>query len=220
MIQEASREEAPEFGEAYQGARKAYGLVSALLIAWELIGMEFSPSPIENLNITLKSPQAIPYVLIVLVAYFAFRFTVEWYQADSRRRSKLVSRIDFGAGHLIGILALVLYSYQTLREIQLATKISPQRFTGLLAGAFIGLFMVKLLAQGAFWRTWRTDRVLVVLIGFQYLSLGLLTYWTLEAAPTQYLLVGLTVGSLAWSFWWFLRKRLARQPSQAKEENR
>jgi hypothetical protein len=40
----------PPLGEGYAHSRKAYGLVSALLIAWELIGVELEASPIENIK--------------------------------------------------------------------------------------------------------------------------------------------------------------------------
>src|SRR5437588_5845111 len=114
----------PPLDEAYGHARKAYGLVSALLIAWELIGVELDASPVENVKVTLKSPQAAPYVLIVLILYFGFRTTIEWYQNDSRRRRLLASRIDFTVSHLIAITALALYGFQTLSKIQIANTIS------------------------------------------------------------------------------------------------
>jgi len=115
----------PALDESYGHARKAYGLVSALLIAWELIGVELEPSPIENVKVTLKSPQAAPYVLIALIIYFGFRMTIEWYQNDSRRRMRPASRIDFAVAHLIAITALALYAFQTLSKIQIANTAAP-----------------------------------------------------------------------------------------------
>jgi hypothetical protein len=110
----------PPFGNAYAKARKAYGLSSAILLAWELVGIEVDPRPIETLKIALKSPQAVPYVLIALVVYFAFHFTVEWYQSAESRRKLRVSRVDFLAAHLIGTGALALYGVQVLLRIQVA----------------------------------------------------------------------------------------------------
>src|SRR6476620_11936009 len=132
MAQKLTWEDVPQLSESYQGAHKAYGLSSALLIAWEFIGIEFDARPIESLRLTLKSPQAVPYILVVLVAYFAFRFTIEWFQADPRRRSMIPSRIDFGAAHLIGALSLVLYGYQAYSQVQIANVLSAEIVGGFL----------------------------------------------------------------------------------------
>ena len=130
-------EDITEFGEAYQGARKAYGVVSALLISWEFIGIEFGASPVETFNVTLKSPQAVPYVLIVLTLYFSFRFTVEWYQSDQRRRTLIVSRVDYAVAHLIGALALMLYAYQAFRNVQIANLFAPIQFMIFVVGVVL-----------------------------------------------------------------------------------
>ena len=113
-------ETVPEFSESYAKAHKAYGLASALLLAWELVGVDFGPSPFESLRITLKSPEAVPYVIVALVVYFGFRITVEWFQSDSRRRAAPASKIDFAVAHLIGICSLTLFAIQTALRFQLA----------------------------------------------------------------------------------------------------
>jgi len=49
--------------DSYHKARKSYGLFSALLIAWELIGIELTKeTPIENFNLIIKAPKAIPFI--------------------------------------------------------------------------------------------------------------------------------------------------------------
>jgi hypothetical protein len=128
----APKLEIPELGKGYRDARKLYTLLAALLFGWELIGLEISPEPIQSLKLTLKSPQAVPYVLIVLLFYFAFRFTVEWYQTSESRRSILVSRIDYVVSHAIAIAAVTLYVIQTLLKIQLAN--SPERLSSIMTG--------------------------------------------------------------------------------------
>ncbi len=131
----------PELGASYDKARRAYGSVSALLLAWELVGIELQPTPIENLKITLKSPQAAPYVLLVLVLYFAFRLSVEWCQAVPQRRQMRPSKVDFVIAHLIGTCAIGLFSVQRLLEIQIADRISVfplgMFFFGLTCGAVV-----------------------------------------------------------------------------------
>src|SRR5436190_18860859 len=98
--------EIPALGRAYAHARKAYTAVSAVLIAWELIGIELENHPIEHFKITIKSPQAVPYVLIVLVFYFSFRTTIEWAQTDARRRGLFPAKLDFIVAHTIAATAL------------------------------------------------------------------------------------------------------------------
>jgi small-conductance mechanosensitive channel len=128
----------PPFGDSYAKARKAYGLSSALLLAWALIGIEIDPKPIDALQISLKSPQAAPYVLIALVAYFAFHFTVEWYQAAASRRRLRASQVDFIVAHSIGTAALTLFGVQSVFRIQIANVITPGTFWLFAFGLAIG----------------------------------------------------------------------------------
>lgn len=166
---------APHFGSAYDKARKAYGLTSGLLLAWELIGIEFPGAPLENVKIILKSPQAVPYVLIALVVYFAFRITIEWYQSEPSRRSLWASRVDFAVAHLIGTAALLLYAVQALLHVQVANKIPGlQIFNFFIACAFGGLTVGLILALAhhgwSFSQTWRNDKKVIlfwpVFLGF------------------------------------------------------
>ena len=109
--------------DAYHKARRGYGLFSGLLIAWELIGIQVNASPFSDFNVTLKSPEAAPYILIALVGYYAFRLTVEWYQCDSSRRALKVSRIDFFIAHFLGFVAVGLYAIQRGLGLQLADQL-------------------------------------------------------------------------------------------------
>lgn len=109
--------------DAYHKARRSYGLFSGLLIAWELIGIQVNASPFSDFNVTLKSPEAAPYILIALVGYYAFRLTIEWYQCDSSRRALKVSRVDFFIAHSLGIVAVGLYAIQRGLGLQLADQL-------------------------------------------------------------------------------------------------
>lgn len=63
---------APTLFDAYHKARRSYGLVSGLLLAWEPVGIELACALITNFKATLKSPHAAPYILIALVGYSRF----------------------------------------------------------------------------------------------------------------------------------------------------
>jgi hypothetical protein len=140
----------PPFGGSYAKARKAYGLSSACLLAWELIGIEIDAKPVEQFQVSLRSPQAAPYVLIALVAYFAFHFTVEWYQADTSQRRLPASIADFVAAHVIGSAAITLYGVQTLLRIQVADKISRLAIGDV--GAGVSAFLTAWLLDAMLWR--------------------------------------------------------------------
>jgi hypothetical protein len=71
-----------------------------VLFIWELIGLDLDKAKEAGGNAgtiitAIKSPQAVPWVLLILVGYFLFRFTVEWYQSNASRRKMTVARIDF-----------------------------------------------------------------------------------------------------------------------------
>ena len=152
--------------EAYQKARRQYALFSGLLIAWELIGFEL-PNKVELAkggNLIIKSPQAAPWVLIVLLLYFAGRTTVEWYQCSEDSRGLRASLIDFRSAHVIGVFALGLYGVQKLLQVQVATEVSE---TGGVAnsisiGLLIGLGLGTIFASATVYAgTWQ-GRVFVV----------------------------------------------------------
>src|SRR5689334_24889056 len=89
----------PHFSSAYHKVHKQYGIFAALLFVWELIGVDVDNSPALKNYVILKSPQAVPWVLVVMVLYFCFRFTVEWHQSSARRRKLAASRIDYRVAH-------------------------------------------------------------------------------------------------------------------------
>ena len=114
----------PEMSFAYHKAHKLYGLFSALLIAWELIGIELKDLPYA----TIKSPQAPPFVLIALTCYFAFKITVEYSQCNKERKRQLPVRVDYWVAHSIALISLLLFLYQNIRQVQLVNEGSSLPF--------------------------------------------------------------------------------------------
>lgn len=137
--------EPPEFSQAYHKAHRHYGFFSALLLGWELVGIDVSTAPLQNVNIVLKSPQALPWVLIALVIYFGFRYLVEWMQSSEQRRKRFISRLDFFVAHGIAGLAVALYFYQTISKVQLADN---QRVMALVFGWFQGCVAALMAVNG------------------------------------------------------------------------
>src|SRR6185503_16231228 len=98
---------------------------SAILFIWELVGIDLEKAKEAGGNAgaiisAIKSPQAVPWALIILVAYFLFKTTVEWYQSNPDRRILRVARIDFAAAWFVSLVAYALYFYQAITRVQLA----------------------------------------------------------------------------------------------------
>src|SRR5688572_28866186 len=109
--------------EQYYKARKNLALFSGLLFAWEFIGIDVTPRPIESLDVQIKTPEAFPYILLILVLYFTLRVVIEWHQSSELRRSMWVSRVDYALSLSIPIIAIVTFVTQRLLEIQIAEAI-------------------------------------------------------------------------------------------------
>jgi len=100
-------------------------LWAGILFIWELVGIDLEKAKEAGGNAgaiitAVKSPQAVPWVLLVLVAYFLFKLWVEWNQCGSRRREMLHARIDYRSAWMVAFLACSLYAYQALNRIQFA----------------------------------------------------------------------------------------------------
>jgi hypothetical protein len=129
--------EAPTLTDAYRKAHKNYVLWSALLASWELIGIELQTK--EKWGISLKSPDAVPVILLVLVLYSGYKITIEWVQCDGKSRSNFAAQLDFRIAHIIASLALTIAFIQYLLHVRIFEIISRPliRATGLLAVATI-----------------------------------------------------------------------------------
>lgn len=122
-ITKPTNPEIPHLAEQYYKARKSLALFSGLLFAWEFIGLEITAQPVANLDIRIKSPEAAPYVLLILVLYFTLRLVIEWKQSVEERRAMWVSRFDFWTSLSIPGIALATFSIQRILNIQVADKI-------------------------------------------------------------------------------------------------
>lgn len=81
--------------EGYRKARRDLMLFSALLLAWEIIGIEIpaqSELPGVGTPVTILSPGLLPFVLAILVFYFGYRLQIEWRLLDISIRMKNASK--------------------------------------------------------------------------------------------------------------------------------
>ena len=137
----------------YHKARKEVLLWAGILFVWELIGIDLEKAKEAGGNAgaiinAIKSPQAVPWVLLVLVGYFLFKLWIEWNQCAESRRRSLHSRIDFGSAWVVAFVAGVLYAYQAISRVQVADTLR-QSFKGqsLLMGLATALMGVMLAVQ-------------------------------------------------------------------------
>ena len=138
MEPEKKTDDIPPLSNDYHKARRQYALFAALLLAWELIGLRIDENILADRGLKILSPQAIPIVLIVLLAYFAYRTTIEWHQSDVRRRSLRVSRYDFRIAHVLAVIALGVFSVQRMLDIQLVDKLERGDWIAVSASLFSG----------------------------------------------------------------------------------
>lgn len=130
--------------EQYYKSRKQLALYSALLFAWEFIGIELPENPFQNVDVSIKSPEAVPWVLVALIFYFGYRTLVEWYQSDQARRSLRVSRLDVYPTMAIPTAALVTFGVQGILKIQIVELLADPRVRIMVVIAISGLTMGSL----------------------------------------------------------------------------
>jgi hypothetical protein len=152
-LPEAKREprEPRALSNEYHKARKQLMLWAGILFIWELVGIDLEKAKDAEGNVgaiirSIRSPQAVPWALLILVGYFLFKFTIEWYQCNAHRRSFRVAKVDFVSAWIVALLAYALYIYQAVNRVQFADIIQRSNkwlsigcgvFSGLLLGAFI-----------------------------------------------------------------------------------
>jgi len=101
------KEEPNELSAFYHAARRSYAFHSALLILWKIAKI----IPSDILNVKLPDIKALPYVLVSLVVYFAFKTTIEWRQSNQQRRNMIPSKMDFAFAHFLGIAAFTFFIF-------------------------------------------------------------------------------------------------------------
>jgi hypothetical protein len=132
----------------YHKAHKQVTLCAALLLCWEFVGVDLNQAKSAGGNIgaivgSLKSPQAVPWVLVILVLYFLFKFNVEWHQCNEARRKLTAALFDFWAAWIIACTALLLFCVQTLSQVQFADSLNSRRVLALVTALVFSLVTLK-----------------------------------------------------------------------------
>ena len=117
--------ETPPLTTEYHNARRQLVLWSGILFAWEFIGidlkaMQNAEGTLGALAKSLKSPQAVPWILLILVMYFFYRCFIEFFQCNPERRVETVSIMDIMVTIGIAIIAISLFFTHKLLNVQVA----------------------------------------------------------------------------------------------------
>jgi hypothetical protein len=195
----------------YHKARKQLMLWAGILFVWELVGIDLQKAKDAGGNAgaliaSIKSPQAVPWVLLVLVAYFFFKSCVEWSQCEVRRRQLLAARIDFGSGWVAACLAFALYAYQAATRIQLADVVqgSPSRVLSAMVGFMLMLIIITAVRPKVLHLETSKFRLgFSIMIGALIVS-TVLFFASRSMVAWRYIALGLALGFLVELFTYYL----------------
>jgi hypothetical protein len=137
----------PVLTPEFHRARRQLMLWSGVLFAWNLVGIDIAEVAKGEGNLaalarSLKSPQAVPWVLIILVAYFLYRMSIEWLHSPEMRREMRASKADFTVSWLVALVAYCLHFGQEFAGVQVADWLTKKNvmsglFFGTLAGTLV-----------------------------------------------------------------------------------
>ena len=171
-----------ELSSEYHKAHKQLMLWATVLFIWELVGVDLGKAKDVGGNIgpivnALKSPQAVPWVLLILVIYFLFKCSIEWAQCRTERRKLPFARADFVSGWIVALAAITLYIAQTISRIQFADLLKNRGTRdSVVFGLIIGLSSVlnivilkRISPKGSKMPNWRIALTVILAIGVYFI---------------------------------------------------
>lgn len=191
----------------YHKARKQLMLWAGILLIWELVGVDLERAKEADGNFSalvkaIKSPQAVPWVLLILVAYFLFKVTVEWYQCNEARRNMRVARIDFTSAWVVSLLAYVLYFAQAISHVQFADLLQDfNKWPSLATGFISGVMFAKAATEVLYFSgqkyapliSWKTFLTYLLVGTFPLLLFVSFTRLKEEYVNWRYLIMGMAL---------------------------
>lgn len=114
--------EPASLSEEYHRARRNLNLASGLLFAREYVGITVGDKAAEvvgGIPLSIKSPDAAPWILLTLVLFFWCRLALEWGQCAQERRRVLLARLDVTLSTMIAGAAVAAFAYQHTTRTQL-----------------------------------------------------------------------------------------------------
>lgn len=214
-----SKREPRALSNEYHKARKQLMLWSAILFIWELVGIDLEKAKEAGGNAgaiigALKSPQAVPWALLILVLYFSFKLRVEWRQCNMARRAVFEAKQDYYSAFLVAFGACALYFGQAISRVQFANAVQGSRKVESLGSGFFLIFFLFIIIS-VFWkRRWLRFEVpeYFVVISTAAMSLGASLYlWQSSGGANRWSLAGSGLGllmlALSRAFLSFLKRK-------------
>ncbi|MGZ8845462.1 MAG: hypothetical protein ACXW3C_03265 [Pyrinomonadaceae bacterium] len=203
------RERLPDALSAeYHKAHKQVMLWATILFIWELVGVDLGKAKdaggyIGPIVTALKSPQAVPWVLLALVLYFLFKCSTEWAQCQADRRKMRFARADFISAWIVSLAAIILYVGQTLSRVQFADLLQKNAIGALSFGAgfVVVLPLIQIVDLVLAWkRVSKRGRAWGILIPVLMVVSFILAMWIIakyKEVPLNWgnVLIGALVGS-------------------------
>lgn len=180
----------PALADEYHKARRQLMLWSGILFAWELVGVDLGKAAQADGTIgavvnAIKSPQAVPWVILILVAYFVFRLSVEWLQSSHSRRTLRVARVDFGSCLAVAVIAYALYFGQRIAQVQFADYFLTPTGIAATMGFVIGFVLVVI---------WTSVRLGYALGTTLFIAPGFISMFVAEGLNPMVFFLGLPFG--------------------------
>lgn len=211
----------------YHKAHKQVMLWAAILFIWELVGVDLGKAEKAGGNVgpivtALKSPQAVPWVLVILVVYFTFKLRIEWRQCGETRRQVREAKQDYYSACMVAAVACLLFFGQTISRIQFADVIQgSNRVQSISLGLTAGMFLTHGTRYLWLWIAERRRRtnpsesisfsLFIVSIGVAALAMALIGH------PHFWLLaLGLVIGGIVSAAMFLIFRILVDQPLPKK----
>ncbi|MCW9000550.1 MAG: hypothetical protein OQK04_17700, partial [Kangiellaceae bacterium] len=108
----------PPLTDTYIKARRQLVLVSAILFGTEVAGIKPSSkdSGINFSVFTLENPGAVTGILFSIIIWLLYRFNLEWFNLDFRRRGISISKVDMTSSIFLAFFAISVSLYQQLNS--------------------------------------------------------------------------------------------------------
>ena len=143
--------------EPFQKARRQFVLFSGLLFAWAFIGVKPPKDGMLPYDWDLEGPEAVPWVLLAVTAYFGVRTWIEWFQCSPNSRCRSASRLDVAMSTMIAVVSVGMYFISLLTISNLAQSFTPWSFAAsvlALPGYLIGGFAYPLMGPARGTTVW------------------------------------------------------------------
>jgi hypothetical protein len=175
----------------YHHARRNLNLASALFFGWEFIGIDLAAKDgateveTSGVHFVIKSPGAVPWVLLILVGFFLIRLWLEWIQCDQRRRIETPARIDVALSTAIALGSLLVFFYQSTAKVQLfeQREINGNLFAGSLLALPIAHVAMRLGLFGGPHKSLKRLRSTLISAGIFIVS----TVWIFLPGPSGFI---------------------------------